>query len=103
MDFEKNYPSFEIFSKAIADYIDYYNNRRIQAKTKWMPPLNSGKHPCLNLNYSFFIQCPENWVHIRKPGRIFISWIINELIPSYASSVSDRDLLMSHSIFASGS
>ena len=36
--FEKNYPSFEIFSKAIADYIDYYNNRRIQAKTKWMPP-----------------------------------------------------------------
>ena len=35
--FEKNYPSFEIFSKAIADYIDYYNSR-IQAKTKWMPP-----------------------------------------------------------------
>ena len=26
------------FSKAIADYIDYYNNSRIQAKTKWMPP-----------------------------------------------------------------
>ena len=24
---------------AIADYIDYYNNRRIQAKTKWMPPV----------------------------------------------------------------
>ena len=23
---------------AIADYIDYYNNSRIQAKTKWMPP-----------------------------------------------------------------
>ena len=62
--FEKNYPSFDVFSKAIADYIDYYNNRRIQAKTKWMPPSNSGKHPCLNLNYSFFIQCPENWVHI---------------------------------------
>ena len=36
--FEKKYPSFEAFSKAIADYIDYYNNRRIQAKTKWMPP-----------------------------------------------------------------
>ena len=35
---EKNYPSFETFSKAIADYIDYYNNSRIQAKTKWMPP-----------------------------------------------------------------
>ena len=36
--FEKNYPSFDAFSKAIADYIDYYNNYRIQAKTKWMPP-----------------------------------------------------------------
>lgn len=36
--YEKEYTSFEIFSKAIADYIDYYNNRRIQAKTKWMPP-----------------------------------------------------------------
>ena len=35
---EKQYPSFEAFSKAIDDYIDYYNNRRIQAKTKWMPP-----------------------------------------------------------------
>ena len=36
--FEKDYPSFESFSKAIADYIDYYNNSRIQSKTKWMPP-----------------------------------------------------------------
>ncbi|MDU8656559.1 transposase [Faecalibacterium prausnitzii] len=36
--FEKDYPSFEAFSKAIADYIDYYNNSRIQAKTKWMSP-----------------------------------------------------------------
>ena len=36
--FEMNYPSFDAFSKAIADYIDYYNNYRIQAKTKWMPP-----------------------------------------------------------------
>ena len=34
-----NYKSFEEFSSAIADYIDYYNNERIQAKTKWMPPV----------------------------------------------------------------
>ena len=34
-------------------------------------PLNSGKHPCLNLNYSFFIQCPENWVHITVRGFLF--------------------------------
>ena len=26
------------FEKAIDEYIDYYN-RRIQAKTKWMPPV----------------------------------------------------------------
>ena len=37
--YEKEYTSFEVFSKAISDYIDYYNNRRIQAKTKWMPPV----------------------------------------------------------------
>ena len=35
---EKTYTSFEIFAKAIAEYIDDYNNRRIQVKTKWMPP-----------------------------------------------------------------
>ncbi|MBQ9122845.1 MAG: IS3 family transposase, partial [Lachnospiraceae bacterium] len=23
----------------IEQYIDYYNNERIQAKTKWMPPV----------------------------------------------------------------
>lgn len=37
--FEKEYSSFEEFEKAIAEYIDYYNNVRIQAKTKWMPPV----------------------------------------------------------------
>lgn len=36
---EKDYSSFEEFSKAVAEYIDYYNNKRIQAKTKWMPPV----------------------------------------------------------------
>ena len=48
--FEKDYPSFEVFSKAIALSIDYYNNtgiriKPIYLKTKWMPriyPLNSG-------------------------------------------------------------
>ena len=37
--YEKEYTSFEEFSKAVAEYIDYYNNKRIQAKTKWMPPV----------------------------------------------------------------
>ncbi|MBE6030832.1 MAG: IS3 family transposase, partial [Clostridiales bacterium] len=33
-----DYDSFNSFSKAVADYINYYNNERIQVKTKWMPP-----------------------------------------------------------------
>ena len=36
---EKDFKSFKEFSVAIAEYIDYYNNKRIQAKTKWMPPV----------------------------------------------------------------
>ena len=36
---EKEYDSFESFSQAIEEYIDYYNNKRIQTKTKWMPPV----------------------------------------------------------------
>ena len=38
-DYEKEYSTFEEFAKAIDEYIDYYNNKRIQAKTKWMPPV----------------------------------------------------------------
>ena len=37
--YEKEYSSFEDFSKAVEEYIDYYNNKRIQAKTKWMTPV----------------------------------------------------------------
>ena len=36
--YENQYDSFEAFSAAVKEYIDYYNNERIQAKTKWMPP-----------------------------------------------------------------
>lgn len=36
---EKDYDSFEIFSNAVDEYICYYNNARIQRKTKWMPPV----------------------------------------------------------------
>ncbi|MFR7630200.1 MAG: IS3 family transposase [Lachnospira eligens] len=37
--YEKDYSSFEEFSQAVEEYIDYYNNKRIQVKTKWMPPV----------------------------------------------------------------
>jgi putative transposase len=36
---EKEYTSFDQFSKAVEAYINYYNNKRIQAKTKWRPPV----------------------------------------------------------------
>ena len=35
---KKDFSSFDEFADAISEYIDYYNNKRIQAKTKWMPP-----------------------------------------------------------------
>ena len=37
-DHESEYKSFKEFSEAVKEYIYYYNNERIQAKTKWMPP-----------------------------------------------------------------
>lgn len=36
--YEKEYKSFDDFAEAVKEYIDYYNNERIQAKAKWMPP-----------------------------------------------------------------
>lgn len=41
--YEKDYNSFEEFSKAIEEYIYYYNNERIQKKTKWMTPVQYRK------------------------------------------------------------
>ena len=35
--FEKKYSSFNAFAASIEEYINYYNNRKIQKKTKWMP------------------------------------------------------------------
>lgn len=35
---ESEFKTFAQFKKAIANYIDYYNNQRIKRKTKWMPP-----------------------------------------------------------------
>ena len=35
--YELCYDSFEALSVAMEEYINYYNNERIQVKTKWMP------------------------------------------------------------------
>jgi len=45
--YERDYVSFEA-SKAVEEYIDYYNNKRIQAKTKWMPPAKYRKASMLS-------------------------------------------------------
>ena len=37
--FEKDFTSFDAFAKAVREYIEYYNNERIQEKTTWMPPV----------------------------------------------------------------
>ena len=37
--YAEKFESPEDFTKALEEYIDYYNNKRIQAKTKWMPPV----------------------------------------------------------------
>lgn len=36
---EQEYTTFKEFQKAIKEYINYYNNERIQKKTKWMTPV----------------------------------------------------------------
>jgi transposase InsO family protein len=36
---EKTFKTFPDFKKAVDKYINYYNNCRIQVKTKWMPPV----------------------------------------------------------------
>jgi len=46
---EKEFKTFEEFKKAISEYIDYYNNKRIKAKTKWMPPSKFRETYILNL------------------------------------------------------
>lgn len=53
-EYEKDYLSFADFKNAAEEYINYYNNERIQAKTKWMPPVK----------YREASMCPEFWVHI---------------------------------------
>ena len=40
---EKRFDSFDSFAIALKEYIDYYNNDRIQKKTKWMPPVKYRK------------------------------------------------------------
>lgn len=37
--YAKEYSSFEEFTKAVEEYIKYYNNKRIQVKAKRMPPV----------------------------------------------------------------
>lgn len=40
---EDDFVSFDEISQAVKKYIDYYNNERIQEKTKWMSPVEYRK------------------------------------------------------------
>ncbi|MCR4634464.1 MAG: IS3 family transposase, partial [Erysipelotrichaceae bacterium] len=46
--YESQYRTFEQFYKAVEEYIHYYNNERIQAKTQWMPPVKYREASILN-------------------------------------------------------
>lgn len=46
---EQEFQTFEQLYQAIAEYIDYYNNRRIKGKTKWMPPVKFREASMLTL------------------------------------------------------
>ena len=37
--YEKDYSSFEEFSKAVEEYIDYYNNKRLQRNLGILTPM----------------------------------------------------------------
>ena len=45
--FEKDYSTFKKFQTAVEEYIDYYNNKRIQEKQNGCPLFNTGKHSCV--------------------------------------------------------
>ena len=40
--YEKDYSSFEEFSQAVEEYIDYYNNKKIQVKQNGCHLYNTG-------------------------------------------------------------
>ena len=60
--FETEYSSFNAFAVAIEEYINYYNNRRIQKKNKMDAPckIQGSIHVFRLVNN----MCPGKWVHI---------------------------------------
>ena len=42
--YQDSFKLLKEFAYAVANYM-YYYNKRIQKKTKWMPPTNIGQHP----------------------------------------------------------
>ena len=46
---ESEFKTFDQFKQADADYIDYYNNKRIKSETKWMHPSKFRESSMLDL------------------------------------------------------
>lgn len=78
--FEKDYAFFEEFAVAIDEYIDYYNNKRIQAKTKWMPPVKYRETSMMSAQ--LINMCPGFWVHITLVKKCWL--LLNCYIIKYA-------------------
>ena len=64
--FGKQYSTFKEFQTAVKDYIDYYNNKRIQEKTKWMSLFNTG-----NIIRSTIINVQDSGYISKKTGSYF--------------------------------
>ena len=60
---ESEFKTYSDLHRAIDKYINYYNNERIKNKTKWMPLLNLGRHPCKAYDI-IQLTCPVYWAHI---------------------------------------
>ena len=75
MGMRKYFSSFEEFSAAIAEYIDHYNNRRIQSEAKWIAPCKVQDDIHLfGLSHNM---CPGFWVHIKSHHPFLYSNAIN--------------------------
>ena len=55
-------------AEAVREYIDYYNNERIQEKTKWMPPVKYREASIVQLKF----QCVQDSGHILESWGLFI-------------------------------
>ena len=79
---EKEYSSFETFAKAVDGYINYYNNERIQEKTKWMPPTKF-REASMCTEFNFLCVQNSGYISLLVLGLIFVFFAVSpwEILP----------------------